>query len=234
MAMVETIPNIGPADSDLLKEANHRIANHLSLVASMVQMQMSALARGPAMLPRADVLAMLHETVGKIVGIGHLHRRLAHQPHCAQIDLGNYLIESCSALVASLSLAGRVSIVQRLSTACSVTPEQAQAIGLIVGEIVMNAVKHAHPAGLSVQISLGCGRSEDGGIAIDIGDDGVGLPEGFDMTRNAGVGFKLIRSLADKLGAVLEVESDSLGLNFWLKLPAHAANIVPFQPVALH
>jgi two-component sensor histidine kinase len=232
MAMVETISNIGSADGDLLKEANHRIANHLALVASMVQTQISALTRGPEMLARADVQVMLRETIGKIVGIGHLHRRLAHQQHCGQIDLGDYLIESCSALITSLSLAGRVSIAQKLATRCSITPEQAQAVGLIVGEIVMNAVKHAHPAGLAAQISLGCSRNADGGITIDIGDDGVGLPEGFDMTRDAGVGFRLIRSLADKLGATLDVESDSLGLCFWLKLPPLAANVVPFQPVA--
>src|ERR1700685_617057 len=158
MAMVDMIPAKGSADGDLVKEANHRIANHLSLVASMVQMQASALARGPDTMSRAEVQSLLRETIGKIIGIGHLHRRLANQPHSGEIDLGDYLIESCSALVSSLSLAGRVSIAQRLATDCRITPEQAQAISLILGEVVMNAVKHAHPAGLPVQISLGCRR----------------------------------------------------------------------------
>jgi two-component sensor histidine kinase len=232
MSMVETRTSTSPTEGDLVREANHRIANHLALIASMIQLQISALGRGPETLSRAQVQEMLHETIGKIVGIGHLHRALAHRPHCGDVDLGDYLIESCAALVSSLALGDRVSVAQRLAANCPIAPEQAQMIGLIVGEVVMNAVKHAHPTGLPVQIVIGCSRAADGGITLDISDDGVGLPEGFDMARNAGVGFKLVRSLADKLGATLDVESDSLGLSYWLKLPPPSSKIVQLHAVA--
>ncbi len=83
----------------------------------------------------------------------------------------------------------------------------------------MNAVKHAHPTGVPVQITLACHRDSRGCLRIELGDDGVGLPEGFDAGKAEGVGFRLIRSLADKLDAALSIESDSLGLTFYLTLP---------------
>jgi len=206
-------------DPDMLREANHRISNHLTLLVGMVQTQASAVARGPATVSREAARAMLQETAGKIVSIGHLHRRLADQPHRGDINLCDYLLESCATLVSSLSLGERVSLVQRLIANCYVSPEQAQQIGLMVAEIIMNAVKHAHPTGIPVQISLSCRREENGRLTIEIADDGVGLPEGADSSAKGGVGFRLIHSLAQTLKADLRIESDSLGLTFLITLP---------------
>jgi two-component sensor histidine kinase len=206
-------------DVDMLREANHRISNHLTLLVGMVQTQVSALARGPEMLSRDAARAMLQETAGKIVSVGHLHRRLANLPHKSDVNLCDYLLEACATLVSSLSLGDRVSLVQRLIANCHVTPEQAQQIGLMVSEIIMNAVKHAHPTGIPVQISLACRREENGRLTIEIADDGVGLPEGADSSAKGGVGFRLIHTLAQSLKADLRIESDSLGLTFLITLP---------------
>jgi two-component sensor histidine kinase len=176
-------------------------------------------AAGPELVTRDAARAMLRETQGKIVSIGHLHRRLAEQPHKGDINLCDYLVEACATLVSSLSLGDRISLVQRLTANCHVSPEQAQQIGLMVSEIVMNAIKHAHPTGIPVQLSLACRREADGRLTIEIGDDGVGLPEGADTTAHGGVGFRLIHSLVQALKAELRIESDSLGLTFLITLP---------------
>ncbi len=209
----------------MIREANHRIANHLSLLASTVQVQAGALARGAQTLSRDEVSGILRETAAKIVAVGHLHRRLAVKSGRHLVNLGDYLIEACATLVASLSLGGRVHLVQRLTANCNVTPEQAQHVGLMVCEIVMNAVKHAHPTGIPVQISLVCRSEPDGRMTVEIGDDGVGLPEGSDGKFAGGVGLKLIRSLARALDATLRIESDSLGLTFLITLPSRIHSI---------
>ena len=222
MTLSEVIAGHTPpsaAEFNLLREANHRISNHLSVLLSMIKMQASAAARGPETLKREDVVAMLNETAGKVVSVGHLHRRLAAVPDADTIDLSGFLIESCTHLTDILDLAGRVRPVQRLDVDCRVTPEQAQQIGLLVNEVIMNAVKHAHPTGLPVAISIGCHNGPDGRVLLTIADDGVGLPEDYDLRKPSGVGFRLIRSLADGLKADLAIESDSLGLAFRLKLP---------------
>jgi two-component sensor histidine kinase len=217
----ETRPD-GTASRDFMMEANHRIANHLTLVMSMVQLQASSVARGPETLTRAEVREVLRETVGKIASVAHLHRKLAEQGNDDAIDLDNYLIESCAYLISSLALKGRVGFVQLLDKDCYVTSQQAQSIGLIVSEVMMNAVKHAHPSGIPVQIRLVCRRGTDQSLLVEIEDDGVGLPENFDPVSGGGVGFTLIRSLAKTLGATLTVESDSLGTSFRLLIPSKA------------
>ena len=56
-------------------------------------------------------------------------------------------------------------------------------------------------------------------MAIEIGDDGIGLPEGFEESRDGGAGFKIIRTLAQNIGAELKIQSDDLGLSFRITLP---------------
>lgn len=228
MAALETLSPQPTLTSDLLSEANHRIANNLAVLLSTVQMKSANLAKGPDVIRRDHAREMLHDIASKITSVGHLHRHLATRPDLADLDAGNFLIESSVAIVASLDLVGRVGIVQRLSTQCRVRPEQAQQLGLILSEIVMNTVKHAHPSGVMTQIHIDCSRTANGGIVIEIGDDGVGLPENFNPEKDGGMGFRLIRALAKSLGAKLKIESDSLGLSFCLTLPpqgiAAAAN----------
>lgn len=206
-----------PTGVDTAREANHRIANHLSLLNAMIQTRASALANGPSLLSREAVIAVLREISGKVVSVSHLHRTLAQQPHKSDVNICDHLVTLCTALVSSLSLQGRVGITHRLTANCNVSPEQAQQIGLMVSEIVMNAIKHAHPTGLPVQIVLACRREKDGRLTIEVADDGVGLPE--DPDGKSGVGFNLIRSLANSLGADLRIESDALGLSFLITLP---------------
>lgn len=215
-------PNVR-IDLALISEANHRVANHLTLLANLVQNQAAAVAKGPDRLARDEVQGMLREVAGKVVGIGHLHRRLAELPQDAEIELGNYLIESSHAFVKSLSLQTKVGIVHRLETRCLAKAEQVQPVALIVGEVIMNAVKHAHPTGLPVEISIYCGHNAQGRVVLEIEDDGVGFPENFDPTRDGGTGMRLIRHLAHSLGAQLEIDSDSLGTSFRLTLPHDGA-----------
>jgi len=212
-------------DYALLSEANHRVANNLTLLANLVQAHAANVAKGPAQVSREDVHGILREVVGKLVGIGQLHRRLIDLPQGETIDLGDYLIESSTSFVKSLALQGRVGLVHRLDARCPAKAEQVQPVALIVGEIIMNAVKHAHPTGIPVEVSIFCGRHADGRTCVEIGDDGIGLPEDFDPKKDGGVGMRLIRQLAASLGADLEIDSDSLGTRFRLTLPRDPATI---------
>jgi two-component sensor histidine kinase len=216
-AHIDTTDTTEPVE--LLRETNHRIANHLSLLVGMIQTQANAVGRGPESVPRDDARSLLQEAAGKIISVSHLHRRLSDRPAQEGIHASDYLIESTSMLISSLGLGPRVGIFQNLNGDCIISPEQAQKVGLLVNEIVMNAIKHAHPTGIPVQIAIGCRREANGRFTIEVGDDGVGLPEGSDGTGKGGVGFRLIRSLAQSLDAELRIESDSLGLTFLITLP---------------
>ena len=212
------------SDSTVIDEVNHRVANHLTLLANLVQTQAAQVAKGPVQYSRDEVHGMLREVAGKLIGVGQLHRRLIALRPDEVLDLGGYLIESSHALVKSLALENRVGIVHRLDARCPAKAEQVQTAALIVGEIIMNAIKHAHPTGLPVEIAIYCGRSAAKRVIVEIGDDGVGLPETFDVRRDGGTGLRLIRQLAAMISADLDIQSDSLGTRFTLTLPEDACS----------
>jgi two-component sensor histidine kinase len=99
---------------------------------------------------------------------------------------------------------------------------QVQPIVLILCEIFINAMKYAHPAGVPLVITVDCNVSGDGRLVLTIGDDGVGLPEGFESGTNQGAGFRVMHSLAAEIGGELQTLSGQLGLSFRLSLPASA------------
>jgi two-component sensor histidine kinase len=212
----------GRIEFAMIREANHRVANHLAILASLIQAQASKLSQGPAQLSCTDVQAILRETASKVVGVGHLHRTLSGENFRGAFELGQYLIESSQALIKTLSLDAKVGLVHRLGALCHVKPELAQPVALILNEIIMNAIKHAHPTGIPVEISILCDFNQQGRMFIEIEDDGVGLPENFDPRSHGGTGFHLIRALAASIGAQLNINSDSLGTQFRITLPAAA------------
>ena len=208
-----------PVPAELLHETNHRIANHLGLLVAMLRTQINGIGQGPQVLSRDAAKEMLQATAGKLVSVSHLHHRLSQQPQLDGIVLSHYVVDLCAAFVSSLGLRDRVFFVHKWAADCRLSSDQAHYIGLLINEILVNALKHAHPTGLPVQIEIACAKRADGRVGIAIGDDGVGLSE--DKNASAGgVGFNLIRALTKSLDAELKIESDPLGLTFVLTLPA--------------
>ncbi len=71
-------------------------------------------------------------------------------------------------------------------------PERALPLGFIVVEFFTNAVKYAHPSGVTGMLSVAC-RHGNGSITVDVADDGVGLPDGFNRMVSGGLRFRLAR-----------------------------------------
>lgn len=211
--------NDGPSAEVLLAEANHRVANYLGILSGLVETRRMAVARGSPTLTRDQVGHMLDGIAAKIASMAQLHRALAYRRGEADVSLGDYLTQSCSVVIATLGIADRVRFSSTLAKCGKVSAGQAQSVALIVNELLMNALKYAHPTGIPVQFRLACRRDDDGQIIIETEDDGVGLPDGFDVTRDGGLGFKVIRTLVDSLGGRFEANSDSLGTSFRFAFP---------------
>lgn len=202
---------------DLVREANHRISNHLTLLTAMIQLQIDRLKRGPDQISREDAVGLLRKTAARVVAIGNLHRHFALSSD-ALIELGPFLSDTRAELLASLSMEDQIRVTENLSPHCRVTGEEASVLSLVMNEVIINALKYAHPDGLPVAVALSCEMAPDG-ILVEFADDGVGLPDGFDEAVDGGVGFKLIRSLLAKIGAVLDLQSSRLGLCFRILVP---------------
>ena len=190
-----------------------RIANHLALVVSAIRLRSSKHRPRTAAVSREDVTLNSsgdYRPAGKpgraqpfVVGSA------AANPTVCATAWPKPAIRWCRAL--SLERARLLCPSVRPPTARS-APDQAQALALLVNEIVINAIKHAHPTGLPVTLTSILDGLQTGASPSRSRDDGVGLPEGFDAGHDGGVGFKVIRSLAECLDATLEIRSDCLGL----------------------
>jgi two-component sensor histidine kinase len=131
-------------------EADHRIANNLSIIAALIRSQAASLPEEP-MLPRADVSALLQETSVRIDSVGRLHRLLMHRDGHAVVDLPAYLREIADAAMCSLAGAERTEFSFDLNPHYITSPKQGVAIGLLVGEAITNALKYAIPRALQAR-----------------------------------------------------------------------------------
>jgi two-component sensor histidine kinase len=219
---------------DLVIESNHRIGNQLGTLAAIVQIQIAAMRTGPELIPREEVMNVLTEMVGKILAVARLHRILVAEPAQGELDLNNVLTEILHEFTTSGVFGDRLHLASTLGSGCLVDPSRAAVLALAFSEILTNALKYAHPTGLPVELTIATASLPDGGVALEIADDGVGFPEGFDELRDAGVGLRLVRSLVETLGGHLETRSSELGLTFSIRLPPNvcAATALPGRAAA--
>jgi len=214
--------NALPAATDLVAEANHRIANSLSLLVGMVRMQAMAVKKKGEAFSNAEVRHLLDGTAARINAISQLHRILAQTGTDGAISLKPHLHDVTDALVAALSSPDQAVRVMHTGSDCTVLMRQVQPIVLMLCEIFINALKYAHPTGVPLIMVVDCSAGADGRLVLTISDDGIGLPEGFEPEQSTGMGFKVMRSLAVEIGGELQIRSTHLGLSFRLSLPACA------------
>jgi two-component sensor histidine kinase len=208
--------------ADLVAEANHRIANSLTLLVGMVRMQALSVKKNPEPLSNAEVRLMLDGVAARINTISQLHRLLSHVAADGVISLQPHLREVTDALVGALSSPDQEVRVVHTGCDCMVQMRQVQPILLILCEVFINAMKYAHPTGVPLIMMVDCSVGGDGLLVLTISDDGVGLPESHDAKPVGGMGFRVMRSLAGEIGADLQILSTHLGLTTRLSLPASA------------
>jgi len=205
------MPNAGVA------EANHRIANNLTLIAGLMRFQATRLPQDPS-LPTENVRSLLQKMSARIDAVGRPHRLLTEGKGHATVDLSKYLHEIADAAVCSLSRKDQTEILIDLEPNCVVSARQATAVGLVVGEAITNALKYSHPTGVPGKIGVTSQLNKLRGLVIEVADDGVGLPEGFDPNTSESTGMVLMRNLAEQLSARLEFEQPPIGLSVRLEL----------------
>lgn len=221
-AILGPTPSSPAVPTDLVAEANHRIANSLTLLVGMVRMQSVSVHKKAEALSNAEVRHLLDGIAARISTISQLHRILSRSAGEGVISLRPHLHDVTDALVAALSSGEQSVKVVHTGGDCLVMMRQVQPIVLVLCEIFINAMKYAHPSGVPLILLVDCAVTSDGLLTLTISDDGVGLPESFDIQNGGGMGFKVMRSLAAEIGATLDIRSTHLGLSVRLSVPAGA------------
>jgi two-component sensor histidine kinase len=145
-------------------------------------------------------------------------RRASNEEPAAAIDVVSYLETIAEGIISGMAMAGKI-LLRADSPSRFVLPlDKAISLGLIVGELVTNSIKYAHPTGVAGVIKIESSR-HNGAICIEVSDDGVGLPEGLDPLATREAGLAMIRELAAQLRASVSFHNHGLGLSCTLRMP---------------
>lgn len=215
-----TLPEPGGFAHD--GEADHRIANNLGLIVGLLRLRARAIGEHAGKMNRAEVRMLLEDVAARVETVARLHRMLSQSYRHAMVNLSAYVRELSASLTGALSPNAHVHIAHHADDACVMPPDQVLTVGMLISELITNSVKYAHPTGVPVQIEISC-RQNGGALTIEIADDGIGLPENFDPTKDGGLGLRIVRSLAAQLGASLRFDSNELGTSVQLAMPASAS-----------
>ena len=206
-----------------LAEADHRIANNLGSLSGAVRLQRNAISRSGKTLTADQVCHLLDDISSRIEVTAKLHKSLALAVNGDGVNLGNFL-RDIAEMIGTLGPDGKMNLTVECSGEGYIQPRHALHAGLITAELLTNAIKYAHPTGLPVIVQVHCETKHDGSFLVEVADDGVGFPENFDPTTDGGLGFQLMRALANGLNAELEFEHSCLGVCARLVKPARLAS----------
>lgn len=175
----------------LLHELQHRIKNSMATIVGLINMEQERWEEN-------DVRAMLQTIGDRVRSIASLYTMLHASGSTNLVYLDEYLERiTCTLMGAHLSGQSRVtSDVTAQAIVCST--RQAVPIGLIANELITNALKHAFPLGREGHVSVTL-HQEGSAAVLCVTDDGVGLPEGFDLGQSNGLGTELVRMLVEQL-----------------------------------
>lgn len=186
----------------LLGEVNHRIANSLALVASLVRMQ-AGLLTDPAAI---DALA---ETQARIHAIGGVHRRLYTSTDVGRVALDGYLRDLVADLRSGFQDEGRTARITLAAEPTAATTDQAVAVGVAVTELITNAIKYAYPEGTPGEIRVFLRKAGEG-ARITVEDDGIGW-NGQGAIKGSGLGTRIVRAMMVNLDSALSYDPDAAG-----------------------
>jgi two-component sensor histidine kinase len=180
-----------------LQELQHRVKNNLQMITALIRIE----ARG---LPDKSTGERFDRLAGRIEALGLLYRALAAAEASETVDLGVYLSEIASAVMRAHAMEG-IHLNLQVDT-WPVSIDVAMPAGLVVNELLTNALKHAFAGRSGGTITLHS-LVDDLGCRVVVADDGVGLPEGATWPKPGKLSALIVRSLLQNARASIEVTS---------------------------
>jgi PAS domain S-box-containing protein len=201
----------------LLKEIHHRVKNNLQIISSLLNLQSTAI-RDPL------DLALFTESVDRIRSMALIHDRLYKSQDFAGIEFRDY-IESL--IVSLFHSYGHPDIEYRADVRdVLLSIDMAIPCGLIINELVTNALKHAFPDRRRGMIAVSLHTRDNGDVELLVADDGIGLPENADLSNVSSLGLHLVKILTDQLEGTLEIRRGN-GTTFCVLVPRPPERTAP-------
>jgi len=188
----------------LLEEMQHRVANSLQIIASILLIKARTVQSEETRLQLQDA----HQ---RVLSVAAVQKHLQVSGAGAPIEIANYLTRLCETLAQSMIGDSRTILLKVQADKGTAVSHQAVSIGLIVTELVMNALKHAFPGEKKDAAILVSYKVADADWKLTISDNGIGKPDIAAADIKPGLGTSLVQSLAKQLDASVDVKSESHG-----------------------
>jgi two-component sensor histidine kinase len=198
----------------LLQEVHHRVKNNLQVISSLINMQVRSLALGVS----RDALEVCQ---ARVQAIALIHEKLYQSSDYSRVPFPDYARSLASNVFQAIGVAAESISLELAVADVALAVDKAIHCGLILNELLTNALKHAFPDGRAGTIRVELSRADEGSLQLLVADDGVGLPGGLDAPRASSLGLRLVGMLAEQMAARLEVDS-TRGTTFRLIVPAEA------------
>ena len=184
----------------LLREVYHRVKNNLQQIDGLIAIERETLTD-------PDARHALSSLSGRVRAMGAVHQRLISSDSLVEISVGGFMSDLCREIGRSHNLGKRSISLDVQVDDSTIHIERAVIVGLLVNELVTNALKHAFPDGRPGVVTVRSGK-EAAGTVLEVADNGVGLDPargGADTMRH--LGLRLIDGFADQLNGKIEFAS---------------------------
>jgi PAS domain S-box-containing protein len=183
----------------LLGEIHHRVKNNLQIIHSLLDLQSGNIA-DPALL------GLMRESQNRIRSMALIHQTLYQSKDFARVDFRVFLDSLVPTLISSYGV-GSDRVALRMNAIDVLLPiDAAIPCGLVVNELISNALKHAFPGERTGEIRIDLEPQADDWVVLSVSDDGIGIPESLDLTQTTTLGLQLVTLLADQLGGELAIQ----------------------------
>lgn len=187
----------------LLREVDHRVKNNLAILTSLLRLQQHETKSD-------DAKRALEKAAGRVLSLSKAYENLHYGiDNIAVVQFDEFIEQLCAAISSALALGGGIEI--KINTVpCKLSRDRASAIGLLINEVVTNAVKHAFQGRDAGVITITLTEKENQAV-LTIEDDGIGLP---DDVRDGAQGHRFLDAFAATAKAELDCRSSSTGTRY--------------------
>ncbi|MEJ2627345.1 MAG: PAS domain S-box protein, partial [bacterium] len=182
----------------LLKEIHHRVKNNLNVIVSLLNLQSNQIEN------KKQALTAFNETKDRVYSMALVHDQLYKSDSFSHINMNNYIRTMVRGLLSSFSKSKKITLDMNVKD-IFLDINKAIPCGLLLNEIITNALKHAFPNRITGKISIEFSM-KDHTYELRVKDNGIGIPENSDIDEVKTLGLKLINLLTEQIEGKLEIK----------------------------
>ncbi|MBN1384333.1 MAG: PAS domain S-box protein [Elusimicrobia bacterium] len=189
----------------LLQEIQHRVKNNLQVIISLMNIQLKK-------IDDPKVISMFKESMSRISAIALIHTYLYKGGDISHVNMKEFIEELVRSLIMQYSL-GKMKLSYSVDVDKLWFPiNLSMPCGLIINELIANSLKYAFVKREKGKINVSISGSKNKEITLIVSDDGVGMPDGLDVSNSKSIGYRLIKTLSqNQLHGSFDVKSDKNG-----------------------